>query len=416
MSDLSKYSLGIGDRFAHQGMYQLKAFQKAKQEKVLITPVWNKSHREHLTVGSEPKSVRIEAQNAVEEVNWNHEYLVDADHITFTTVDSFLDSSDFFTIDVAGQIGNPLSSNQIHQFFSEYDHLIGVLTIKGIDKSFNISKELLEEIGNKFFNAVLEAKRIHEKIRNGMNGRPYVIEISMDEVDEPQTPLELFFILQMLADQGIRVNTIAPKFTGRFNKGIDYEGDIELFRKEFEEDLLVIDSILSITNLPRNLKLSIHTGSDKFSLYPEIGRLIRKHDAGLHLKTAGTTWLEELIGLAESGGSGLQMVKEIYSESIDRFDELTAPYDNVLNIDFNLLPTMEVVSRWDEGIFSQSLRHDKNNSYFNPNFRQLLHTAYKIAAERGEEFLSELDKNSGVIGKNVYDNIYYRHILPLFMN
>ena len=144
----------------------------------------------------------------------------------------------------------------------------------------------------------------------------------MDETDLPQTPLELLVILAALADEKVQLQTIAPKFTGRFNKGVDYVGDLRQFEREFGEDIAVIEFTVEQYHLPANLKLSVHSGSDKFSLYPIIRRVLKRTGAGVHLKTAGTTWLEEIIGLAESGGAGLQMAKDIYAEAVDHSKEL----------------------------------------------------------------------------------------------
>ena len=132
----------------------------------------------------------------------------------------------------------------------------------------------------------------------------------MDEVPDPQTPVELFFILRMLASENIPVQTIAPKFSGRFNKGVDYVGNPQDFALEFESDLKVIDFAIKEFGLPENLKMSIHSGSDKFAIYPYIGSVIRKHNKGIHVKTAGTTWLEEVIGLAVSGGEALTLLRK----------------------------------------------------------------------------------------------------------
>ena len=161
----------------------------------------------------------------------------------------------------------------------------------------------------------------------------------MDETDSPQTPSELLVILAALADEGIPVQTIAPKFTGRFNKGVDYVGDVAQFEREFNEDLAVVAYAVKQYGLPANLKLSVHSGSDKFSLYAPIRRALARFGAGLHLKTAGTTWLEELIGLAEAGGSGLALAKEIYAEALDHVEELCAPYATVIDIDSQRLPS-----------------------------------------------------------------------------
>src|SRR2546430_17255383 len=100
------------------------------------------------------------------------------------------------------------------------------------------------------------------------------------------------------ADEAIPLQTIAPKFTGRFNKGVDYEGDLAQFEREFNDDLAVMAFAIRRYGLPAGLKLSVHSGSDKLSIYGPIRRALGRFDAGLHLKTAGSTWLEEEIGLA----------------------------------------------------------------------------------------------------------------------
>ena len=98
----------------------------------------------------------------------------------------------------------------------------------------------------------------------------------MDETDAAQTPAELLIILAAIADEGIPVQTIAPKFTGRFNKGVDYVGDVAQFRREMALDVAAIAWAVSHFGLPKNLKLSIHSGSDKFSIYPAIYETTKK--------------------------------------------------------------------------------------------------------------------------------------------
>ena len=98
---LNKYSVGTGDRFAHQAKAQLQACMKALASGVEVVPVWNKSNREHTIIGSEPASVRQAADAAVKALGWKLPYFCDADHITLQTVGRFLDSCDFYTIDVA---------------------------------------------------------------------------------------------------------------------------------------------------------------------------------------------------------------------------------------------------------------------------------------------------------------------------
>lgn len=205
---------------------------------------------------------------------------------------------------------------------------------------------------------VQEAAKIYRYIEQKKGVGNFVVEVSMDETDEPQSPEDLLFILAALADEKVPLQTIAPKFTGRFNKGVDFVGDVGWFNKEFEEDVCIIRYCVKKFGLPENLKLSIHSGSDKFSIYPGINRTLKKFDAGLHVKTAGTTWLEELIGLAKSGEDGLNIAKELYCKALDRMDELCDPYAAVIDIDVSRLPSKEAVGKWSAKAFSDALKHE----------------------------------------------------------
>jgi len=102
---LPKFSIGVGDRFAHQAKAQLAACVLAAEAGVEVTPVWNKSNREHMIIGTEPSQTRAAADSAVKALGWKEPYFVDADHITLETVDRFLVVCDFFTLDVADEIG-----------------------------------------------------------------------------------------------------------------------------------------------------------------------------------------------------------------------------------------------------------------------------------------------------------------------
>jgi hypothetical protein len=210
------------------------------------------------------------------------------------------------------------------------------------------------------------------------------------------------------------VQTIAPKFSGRFNKGVDYVGDPDKFAEEFEADLMVIDFAVKEFGLPDNLKMSVHSGSDKFTIYPYIGSIIKKHNKGLHLKTAGTTWLEEVIGLAASGGKALDFVKDIYYKSLEKIEELCAPYADVIDINISKLPSKDEVAKWNSKKFADSLRHVPGNKDFNPNMRQLIHVAYKLAAFKMDEYFHLLETNEKTVSAAVYENIYNRHICRLF--
>ena len=376
---IGKYSFGTGDRFGHEGVAQLQALLKAEKEfGVSFVPVWNKSNREHQIVGTEPIQTRKEADAAVKALGYTGQYFVDADHINLTNVDRFMEASDFFTIDVADYIGKQGS------------------------------------VEERFLPAIKEAGRIYRHIAECKGADNFVTEVSMDEVDQAQTPEELRYILLEIAREGIPVQTIAPKFTGRFNKGVDYRGDLVRFEKEFEQYLLVIDEAVREYGLPENLKLSIHSGSDKFSIYPIMGRLIRKYDKGIHIKTAGTTWLEENIGLAVADPAALELAKKIYVNALGRMDELTVPYATVIDVDVDALPSPEEVAAWDAQTYARTMRHNQQDPLYNPSFRQLIHVSYKIAAELGDEYYPALEKHSAVIAEQVIENLCERHIKRLF--
>jgi len=412
---LGKYSFGLGDRFGRQGKALLSAVEKAKQQGVDITPVWNKSHREHTIIGTEPVDVRKEADNAVAALKWQEPYFVDADHINLSTVDAFINSSDFFTLDVAEFIGKRADRADVDSFVQRHNRFIGSLEIEGIDEPLQITQDQAAAAASKYLLAIKHASKVYRHIEAAKGATNFVIEVSMDETVQPQTPVELLFILAAIADEGIPAQTIAPRFTGRFNKGVDYVGDVTKFEKEFRQDIVVIKFAVKELGLPENLKLSVHSGSDKFSLYKPINRVLKKFNAGLHIKTSGTTWLEELASLAEAGGDGLAIAKAIYAQAFSRIDELCGPYATVIDIDIEQLPNPEQVDSWNGKAFVAALHHDQSCKDYNPNFRQLLHIAYKIAAEMGARFLKAVEKFEDVIAHNVTENIYERHINPLIM-
>lgn len=411
---LGKFSIGMGDRFAHQGVAQLRAVMRANQQGLDICPVWNKSNREHIYVHTVPSDVRKEADAAVAKLGFNGKYFVDADHINLTTVAPFVETADFFTLDVAAFIGKPSTDEEVAAFVASCAKYIGELKVPGISHSILVTKELLVEIASKFLAATQQASEIYNYLVEKKGKGNFVTEVSMDEVESPQTPVYMFFILKMLADKGVPAQTIAPKFTGRFNKGVDYRGDLKQFAKEFEEDVLVIDYAVKEFGLPEELKLSVHSGSDKFSIYPIMADIIKKHDKGLHLKTAGTTWLEEVIGLAMADGDGLILAKKIYANSLSRSEELCAPYADVIDIDTTQLPSIEEVNTWTAEKFANTLRHIPGHPDYNSNFRQLVHVAYKVAAELGDEYYGMLEKYADIVGACVEENIYDRHLKRLF--
>ncbi len=415
MLTLERFSFGVGDRFAHQAKAQLRAFQMLAQDGIDVAPVWNKSNREHTFIGSEPQSVFDAAQAAVKALGWNKGWHVDADHIRLETVDRFMGCSDFFTIDVADSIGKPAATADVQAFVARHPELVGTVNIAGVGTPFTTTRADVERVAAKYLLAVQDAGKIYRHIAAKKGEANIIAEVSMDETDAPQTPPELLIILAAIADEKVRAQTIAPKFTGRFNKGVDYVGDLAQFEREFNDDLAVIAHAVARYGLPANLKLSVHSGSDKFSLYPIIRRALARAGAGVHLKTAGTTWLEELIGLAEAGGDGLALAKEIYAYALAHVDELCAPYASVIDIDRAKLPSAATVNGWTGPQLASALRHIPTHPEFNAHVRQLLHVSFKLAAKAGGRYLDLLKANEAIVAKQVTENIYERHMRPMFV-
>ena len=413
--DIEKHTFGMGDRFARQGRAQLQAVSQAREIGLNIHPVWNKSNREHAIIHSEPDSVRAEADAATAALGWTGAYYVDADHIGLKTVDRFIAASDFYTLDVADFTGKPASAEAIEQFVAGMRPYAGSLAVPGIPSPLLLDEGTIRAAATKFLLAIQEAGRIQRHIEEKKGRENFVTEVSIDETDSPQTPVELLLILAMIAREGIPAQTVAPKFTGRFNKGVDYVGDLARFEQEFDEDLAVIAFAVEEFGLPATLKLSVHSGSDKFSLYPIINRLVKKHGCGLHVKTAGTTWLEEVIGLAEAGGDGLQLAREIYAGAYARFDELTGPYATVIDVKKEHLPSPKAAADWSGEEYVGVLRHDQGNPAYNPDFRQLIHVGFKVAAEMGARYLQALEGHEAIISRNVTENLFARHIKPIFV-
>ncbi|MDE0827229.1 MAG: tagaturonate epimerase family protein [Akkermansiaceae bacterium] len=414
MKTCPKFTFGVGDRFAHGAHAQLQAFIAAKELGIDIVPTWNKSNREHEIIGSEPQQTRDAADKAVADLGWTGEYLLDADHINLGTVDRFIAPCNFFTLDVADDIGEAADPADVAAFIAKHPELIGTVSIDGIDQPFEITQADVEKTANQFLKATQKAKAIYDHIVAAKGQDDFITEISMDETDNPQTPPEMLIILAAIADQGVPIQTIAPKFTGRFNKGVDYVGNVAQFEKEFNDDLAVIAHAIKAYGLPAALKLSVHSGSDKFSIYEPIKKAIARTGAGLHIKTAGTNWLEEVIGLAEAGGDALALAKDIYAKALDKKAALCEPYATVIDIDDSKLPSADEVNGWTSEQYVAALTHDQSNPGYNQHLRQLLHVGFKIAAQLGDTYLDALKANSEVVGAKVTGNLLDRHMKPLF--
>ncbi len=236
-----------------------------------------------------------------------------------------------------------------------------------------------------------EAGKIYRHLVEVKGAGRFVPEISMDETELPQTPMELLIILAAIADEGIPIQTIAPKFTGRFNKGVDYVGDVRQFAKEFNEDIrgdCFCGGDVWIAGEPEaeralglgqvlDLRCDSRGGD-------EVRSGCSSEDGG-----------DDVAGGADRPrGGGRQRARDCQGglrEAYAHADELMKPYAAVIDIDRARLPLPGMVEGWTSDEYTSALRHDTGNPAYNQSLRQLLHVGFKVAAKMGDRYLRELE-------------------------
>jgi tagaturonate epimerase len=415
MKTLPRFTLGTGDRFGRQGVAQLTAIHDATLQGVPVHPVWNKSNREHSLIGTKPPSLREEADAAVRALGWTKPYFVDADHIGLQTVEAFLPCCDFFTIDVADLTGQPAPEEKLRAFVHRHAKLVGSHTLPNLDFPLLIDRADLEKPPPQ--NSSRPWRRPAASTATSPQPNPTATSPSRSRSTKP-TPRNLLPNFSRSSPCS-PTRACPPKPSRRNSPAASTRvwttpATSHAFEREFDADLAVIALAIDLFGLPRTLKISVHSGSDKFSIYPAIRRLVEKHNAGLHLKTAGTTWLEEVTGLAESGGEGLRIAKDIYAAALPRAVDLIQPYAPVVDIDPATLPADSEVEAWTAEEFVGRLEHNQSSPLYDPQFRQFLHVSFRVAAEMGARFTDALEANAAIVNRRVRANLLDKHILPLF--
>ena len=241
MLTLAKYSFGVGDRFAHQagpncGPACWLPSRASKSCRSGTNRIANTRSSARSPTASAPRPTP-----RVRKLGWGKAYHVDADHIRLETVDGFSLRATFTRSTWPTRSANRPSRPQCRSFVERHPELARPrLAVAGVAEPLDLSAPRSSAIAGKYLRAVQEAGRIYRHIAAAKGADRFITEVSMDETDSPQTPPELLVILAALADEQVPMQTIAPKFTGRFNKGVDYVGDVGKFEKEFQDDLAVI--------------------------------------------------------------------------------------------------------------------------------------------------------------------------------
>ncbi len=359
-----KPTFGCGDRLGLATPGHIRA-ARACGVNVLLA---QQSIREMTRTQRAPQQVMDDAMWGVFQEGYKEGFGSDADHLkTFQDIDSTAAVGfTMFTIDpseyvdrAADSASEPQLDEKLQKINSKalpvpVPELMSLYTFKTFDipalgkitpKPLDVKRAIV-----KYGRAIAHTERMAKHIAKVMAGRPYDLEMSVDETDNPTTPIEHLFVGQELKRRKIAVHSLALRFIGEFQKGIDYIGNLQEFEKSFGEQF-------AIAKFCGPYKMSIHSGSDKFSIFPIIGRV-----AGtlVHEKTAGTSYLEALRAVARSDAA---LFREVCQFALERFPEDRATYHVAEKLD--RLPPLAGLADGDlEKLFD------------NENGRQLLHVTF----------------------------------------
>jgi hypothetical protein len=375
-------SFGFGDRLGLATPGHIAALRHSTLD---IQPIFaQQSVRENARTGRTPQQVMDEAKRAVEAAGWDKPWGADADHLkTVEDLPPFVSAGyTFFTVDPGAHVDNaadtdPLSVLQEKAKGQNWDELSALyLTGNGDDPertgasgygAFD-SESLLRALV-KYGRAISHTIAIYRRLSELKDS--FDFEVSVDETDAPTTPLEHFFIVSELTRAGVKFTSLASRFIGRFEKGVDYIGDLAALDAELAKHA-------AVTAQFGTYKLSLHSGSDKFSVYP----LIVKHwGKRIHVKTAGTSYLEALRTLAVTSPA---LFERIWTLGLERYDTDRATYH--VSADTALVPA---------GLSLPALLDDFHA-------REILHVTFGSALTQfGAEIKSELVKNASAYNANL---------------
>ena len=284
-------SFGFGDRLGLATPGHIAAVRGTK-----FAPIFaQQSVRENTRTGRTPQQVIDDAKRAVESAKWDLPWGADADHLkTVEDLRAFVEAGySFFTVDPGEHVDNAADTDSVAVLMQKVDRFrwdeLSALYLHGSGERVwgQFEPETLLRAIVKYGRAIQHTVAMFKRLSELTD--TFDFEVSVDETDSPTTPLEHYFIASELRRLGVRFTSLAPRFIGRFEKGVDYIGDLDALDAELEKHA-------AVTTHLGTYKLSLHSGSDKFSVYP----LIAKHwGERIHVKTAGTSYLEGLRVLAE---------------------------------------------------------------------------------------------------------------------
>jgi hypothetical protein len=318
-----KTSAGMGDRLGLATPGHVRAVRATRSK---IAPIFSQqSIREMTRTGRTPQQVMDDATWGIFAEGWQDGVGADADHLkTPADIDTCLAVGfSFFTIDPGEYVDNRAESASLNRLRELADILpvdiqtraSGLLNkvfdIEGL--SVHLDEPTLLKAAVKYGRAIAHVASMYQHLTKSAGQRPFELEVSVDETEQPTSHAEHIYIASELKRLNVQWISLAPRYVGRFEKGVDYIGDIAAFETDFAGHAAIARQFGAY-------KLSLHSGSDKFSIYPIAARL---SEGLVHLKTAGTSYLEALRTIA---ALDVDFFREIYLFARERYDTDKASY------------------------------------------------------------------------------------------
>lgn len=394
----AKTAFGFGDRLGNSTPGHARAAAEFS-----VFPVFaQQSVREMSRTGKTPSEVLDDAAWGVFQENYRKGYGADADHLK--TVEDLRAAVKagftMFTVDPSEHISDNADEMKRDELDSRFDSLFENQKQKKnlLDFYLNYSFEKLsitfsytdiKREAVKYLPAVRHACFLYDELAGMKGGAPFDFEVSIDETSKPTTEKSHIFIITRLLESGVHITSLAPRFPGEFQKGIDYRGDAEELKRALKNHRTI-----SMEN--GNYKLSIHSGSDKFSIFPLIGKITHKK---FHGKTAGTSYIEAVRVAARKSP---KLYRQIHEFALEKFEEDRHSYQ--VTTDLSKIPELSFVP--DEGL-EELLDSD--------DCRQLIHITYGSVLQvkdSGGNYLFR-DRLMGVLDRNEED--YYEALRKHFV-
>ncbi len=382
-------SFGLGDRLGIAGDGHLRVFEKYDAYPILAQQSIRELHLTQRTF----ENVMDAATFAVFRNGFTRGFGADGDHLKtrkdieyalglgFTMLT--LDCSDYIRNDVLEMDYDQLKIETSVSDKHKDRYLKAAFEVEGSTVEFD-EEELMrcELIYGKAIKYTIDIYNEYIKDKDTAN-----FELSIDETATPTTPTQHYFVANELYEAGVKLDTMAPRFVGEFQKGVDYIGDLEAFERDLDIHAKIARHF--------GYKLSIHSGSDKFSIFTLVGKYTK---GNFHVKTAGTNWLEAMRVVALKAPT---LYRKIHSYALSMFDTASQFYH--VTTDINAIPKLD------------SLTDDELPSLFQHNdARQLIHITYGYILndkdEAGEYRFKEELYHLWRVEKETYADALEKHI------